>query len=157
MIVSISGTPGTGKTGTAKALAESMGWGLIELNKIAGKRRLYLGYDKERDCKIVDIERVKKEVEKLRSSGKNLILESHYAHDMPCDVAVILRAKPAEIRKRLADRGWKSRKIEENVQAEIMEVCKSDAAEQGKRVLEIDTNGKTPVLVAGEIKKRLKF
>jgi len=157
MIVSVSGTPGTGKTGTARALAESVGWELIELNKLASKKRLYLGYDKGRECRIVDIEGVKKEVEKLRSSGKNLILESHYAHDMPCDVAVILRARPSELRKRLAERGWKTSKIDENVQAEIMEVCKSDATEQGKEVLEIDTTGKAPALVAGEIRKKLKF
>ena len=155
MIISISGTPGTGKTCVAKALAERLGWKLIELNRLAEENRLYAGYDEGRNCRIVDIDRVKKEVEKLVRKNKNLILESHYAHDMPCDIVVMLRINPAELRRRLVAKRWTRRKIEENVQAEIMEVCKTEALEQGRDVLEIDTTGKTPRMAADDIIRKL--
>ena len=157
MIISISGTPGAGKTGTAKALSARLGWKLVELNRLAEEKGLYSGYDEERKCKIVDIGGMRKEIERLAKTSKNLVLESHYAHDMPCDVAVILRANPGELRKRLVGKGWTRQKIEENIQAEIMEVCKSEALEQGKPVLEIDTTGKTAKTVAEEITKKLRF
>jgi len=149
MIISVSGTPGTGKSAAACIAAERLGWELVELNKFAEIKNLYAGYDEERKCKIVDIERMKKEISKI--SSKNMILESHYAHDMPCDIAVILRTSPGELRRRLLKRGWPKRKIDENAEAEIMEICKSEAIEQGKRVVEIDTTNKTPQKVAEEI------
>ena len=157
MIISISGTPGTGKTEVAKALSERLGWQLVELNKVAEEKGLYAGYDEGRKCKIVDVDGVKKEIENLCKSRRNLILESHYSQDIPCDAVVILRANPGELRRRLMDRGWTRRKIEENIQSEIMEVCKSDALEQGRNVLEIDTTGKTARVIAEEIGNKLKF
>ena len=152
MIISISGTPGTGKTEVARALSDRLGWRLIKLNGLAKEKDLYTGYDETRKCKIVDVDGVKKEVECLGKSNKNMILESHYAQDMPCDVAVILRANPGELRGRLVGKGWTKRKIDEN-----MEVCKTDAIEQGRKILEIDTTGKTASSVAEEIRKQLKF
>ena len=132
MIIGISGTPGTGKTEVARQLSKKLGWKLVELNKLAEKQGLYSGYDNDRQCKIVDIGMIRKEVESLAKANKNLILESHYAHDMPCDTVIILRANPRALRERLIDKGWKKSKIEENIQSEIMEVCKSEALEQGR-------------------------
>jgi adenylate kinase len=157
MIVSISGTPGTGKTEVAKALAERLDWDLIELNELAKLKGMYSGYDEARKCKIVDVVGLKREVEELSKNRKNLVLESHYAHDMPCDTVVILRTNPVELRRRLVGKGWTKKKIDENIQAEIMEVCKSEALEQDKQVMEFDTSGKTGKMIASEIMKRLRF
>jgi adenylate kinase len=156
MIIAISGTPGTGKTEVAKALADKLGWKLIELNSLAEERGLYSGFDKSRKCKIVDIDGVKKAAGLIARESRNLVLESHYAHDMPCDVAVILRTRPAELRARLVGRGWTKRKIDENIEAEIMEVCKSEALELGRQVLEIDTSSRTAGSSAELIIKELK-
>jgi adenylate kinase len=75
---------------------------------------------------------------------------------MPCDAVVILRASPSELRKRMKAKGWPKEKIEENTEAEIMEVCRAEALEQGRKVLELDTTGRTPKSAAGEIVKKLK-
>jgi broad-specificity NMP kinase len=40
-------------------------------------------------------------------------------------------------------RGWPAAKIEENIEAEIMGVCKEEALEAGKKILEIDSTEKT--------------
>jgi adenylate kinase len=153
MIVAISGTPGTGKSEVAKAIAEKLKWGLVDLNKLAEEKKLYLGYDSKRDCKIVDLKGLAKEIEKLTG---DCIIESHYAHDMPADLVIVLRANPAEIRKRLKGRGWTTEKIEENVEAEIMEICVSEALEKGRKVFQVDTTGKTVKSTASEAMRIIK-
>ncbi len=139
-VICISGTPGTGKTEVAKALSKKLGWMSISLNDLAESKDLYAGYDEERDCRIVDEDKVRAELDRS-AEMHNIIAESHYAHDMNCDWAVILRTNPAELRERLKNKGWKPKKIEENVISEIMEVCKSEAMERGMKVLEFDTTG----------------
>ena len=148
-ILSISGTPCTGKSSAAALVGKMLGWEVLDLNKLAEKKGLYSGFDKERNTKIVDVEKVESEVVKLAKS--NLILESHYAHDLPNDFTIILRCNPGELRKRMKKRGWPSKKIEENVQAEIMEICLSEALEHGREVLEIDTTG----LDTGEVARKV--
>jgi len=154
-VICISGTPGTGKTEVAKALSQKLGWMLVSLNDFAESKDLYAGYDDERDCRIVDEERVSRELDKS-AEMHNIIAESHYAHEMNCDWVVILRANPAELRERLKKKGWKPKKIEENVLSEIMEVCKSEAMERGRKVMEFDTTGKAADKVAEEIISELK-
>lgn len=143
MIVAISGTPGTGKTSAAKKLSEITGWELIGLNELAEKKGLHSGYDEERYCKIVDTKAINSEIDKMRSSGKNLLIESHYAHEVPVDLVIILRTNPNEMRKRGKLKGWDFNKTEENVLAEIMEECKIDSLVKGRITKELDTTGKT--------------
>jgi adenylate kinase len=148
MIVAITGTPGTGKSEVARVLAKKLGWKLLELNKLAEEKGLYSGYDDERKCKVINMDALKKEVSRMEG---NFVLESHYAHDMPCDVVVALRTNPGELRQRLKTKSWPRKKIEENVEAEIMEVCVHEAMEDGKKVFQFDTTGKKPERVADEI------
>ena len=152
--VAISGTPATGKTSVARIVGEKLGWKVIELNKIADDKKLYSGYDEKRQTYVVDIGKVQKELDKDRSP--DLIIESHYAHEMKCDFVVMLRANPDELRKRATEKSWRKEKTEENVLAEIMEVCKQEALDSGRIVFEVNTTGKTPRKVAGEVVKVIK-
>lgn len=153
MRLCITGTPGTGKTTIARLLAKRLGWKLIGLNNLAEEKKLYCGYDKKRKAKIVDIGRIKEEAGKIKE--KNIVMESHYAHDMPCDLIIVLRASPKELRERSKKKGWSNEKIMENVEAEIMEVCMQEALDTGTKTMEIDTTGKTPEQTAGVIIKKL--
>lgn len=162
MIIAISGTPGTGKSEAAKFLVEKLNqevghesWRLIELNRMAEQKKLYSGYDKKRDCKIVDIDGLSGEIGRI--GDQDLILEAHYAHEMPADLIIILKTNPGVLRERLKKRGWKTAKVEENVLAEIMETCRSEALETGKRVFEVDTTEKSPEGVADEILSMIKL
>lgn len=161
-IVSISGTPGTGKTEVAKILVEKLNeeegsekWRLIDLNRLAEQKKLYSGYDKKRRCSIIDTDALSREIGRI--GDQDLVLESHYAHDMPADLIIILRTNPGVLRERLRAKGWKSAKIEENALAEIMEVCKSEALDTGKRVFEVDTTKKKPEKIAEEIISLIKL
>jgi len=156
MIVAVTGTPGTGKTEVAKALAKRMGWWYVSLNELAEEEGLYKGYDNERMCKIVDLERIKEEVHILGISHKNLVLDAHYSHEMPCDVVIVLRTELGELRKRMVKKKWKEGKIKENLEAEAMDICKQEALELNKNTYEFDTTKKTPEEVAKEIEKVLK-
>jgi adenylate kinase len=154
MIIAISGTPGTGKTSVARLLGEKLGFRVLGLNDFAKKRGLFSGYDKKRDSHIVDIARIRKELRKVKA--KDLIIESHYAHDMDSDILFILGVKPDELRKRGDEKGWRREKTEENVLVELMDVTKAEALDNRKVFHEIDTTGKKPAKVVNEILKILK-
>ncbi|MBI4019745.1 MAG: adenylate kinase family protein [Candidatus Aenigmarchaeota archaeon] len=155
MIIAVTGTPGKGKTTIGRLLARELEYGFISLNDLARKKGFYCGYDRKRRAKIVDIGLLGKEIGQM--AGKNAVIESHYAHEMPCDIIIVLRAKPKELIKRGKKKGWWKGKIAENVQAEIMEVCKSEALERGKPVMEFDTTGRSPGNVVREIIRSLKL
>lgn len=152
-IVAITGTPGVGKSIVAKLLAKKLGWTLVDLNQLASENKLYSGYDKSRKTNIVDIKKIEQAVKKLRG---NLILDAHYSHDLESDLRVILRCDIKELRTRLVKRSWGGKKIEENVQAEIFNICGVEAEKKGK-VLELDTTKKTPKQLVSEIMKTLKI
>jgi uncharacterized protein (UPF0218 family)/cytidylate kinase len=143
MILAITGTPATGKSTVAARLSGITGWKLVGLNELAESGGLFTGYDDKRGCKVVDLDALRDEIARISSKSINLIMESHYSHDIPADLVVVLRANPEEIRKRAKEKGWKHTKTEENVVAEIMEECKIDAMLQGRKMVEFDTTGKT--------------
>jgi len=161
MIIAVTGTPGTGKTLVAKQLSKDLGYKLVDLNKIAEEKKLYSGFDRERNTKVVDIGALATEVkgivreERITKGKANLVLDGHFSQDVPNDLIVVLRTDPKVLRERLQGRSWNTAKIEENIQAEIMEVVKQEALGTGRRVLEINTTGKEPEIVVKEIERSL--
>ena len=155
MKIAVTGTPATGKTSVAKILAEKLGFRYINLNKFAKEKKLFSGYDRKRKCNVVDIEKMRKEIKKIQ---EDLVMDSHYSHEMPFDVVVVLRTNPRELRKRMERKGWWKEKIEENIEAEIMEICKSEALERlgNKKMIEIQTTRKKPEDVVKEIMEKLR-
>jgi len=143
----MSGTPGTGKTSTSTLLARAMCWQHIDLGKIALRNGLTRGYDRRRGIPIVDLRGIRNEVLHIaRNSGsRTIILDGCFSHLVPLkrDVlaVVILRCHPDELACRLRGKGWGEVKIRENVQAEILGVCKSEALQLHRRIREIDTTG----------------
>ena len=57
MKIALTGTPGTGKTSVSKVL-EKRKLKVIDLNKLAIEKDFIIGYDKKRDSKIIDINRL---------------------------------------------------------------------------------------------------
>jgi adenylate kinase len=148
MIIAVSGTPCTGKTMVAKLLAEKLGYRYVDLNRVAEEKGFYSGFDERRGVRIVNTDLVGKEIRKMEG---DIVLDSHYAHEMDNDLTVILRTNPKELRERMRKKGWPTPKIEENVQAEIMEICMTEALALGRKIIEIDTTREGPEGIVEEI------
>lgn len=161
MIIALTGTPGTGKTAIAKALSKAIEIDAVSLNDLAEKKNLYSGFDKERDCKVVDLKAIGLEIEKYSSVGKNLIIESHYSQEYPSDILFLLRANPSELIARGKEKGWHGKKTDENIQAEIMEEVKNDSRKLKRNIIEVDTTKKTVMesvgFIVGELEKEGLF
>ncbi len=153
MIIALSGVPCSGKTTVAKYLSKMLAINLVELNSLVKKKNIFAGYDSKRRCKIVDLGRLKREIKRM---GGDVLIESHYSHLLDPGFVIILKCAPKDLIRRMKKRRWTKRKIEENIEAEIMEICKSEVVDRGLKFCEIDVTGKSPKEIAGEIAKNLK-
>ena len=162
MIIAISGTPGTGKTIVCNRLRDGIGkykatstYHIIDLNELIISEHLYDGTDDKRGSLIVDMERLRDAVRSVVGAsieGKYdvSIIEGHLSHLM-ADCAIVLRCAPEQLKQRLLDKGFNERKIQENLEAECLDVILIEAVEQSKLVYEINTTHKTVEQVGDEI------
>jgi len=149
-VILISGTPGVGKTTTSNLL-KSKGYSVLNFNDFIIRYGLYFGYDFSRDSVIIDEEilesKIRQELEQLKGL---LIIEGHTSEIVPKEfvkVAFILRCNPSILRDRLTlSRDYSLDKIEENVQAEIMDECLIAMQEQlpSSKILELDSTNSSP-------------
>ncbi|MGQ0797567.1 MAG: adenylate kinase family protein [Methanobacteriota archaeon] len=147
MLVAITGTPGTGKTG-ASAVIERRGYAVIHLDDLARREGCVVGRDDVRGTDEVDLDLLRT---KLHVPAKLAFLHSHYSHLMPVNVAAVLRCRPSVLRQRLETRGWPSAKVRENVEAEAIGVITQQAASRVPFVYEIDTTDGEPEGTADRI------
>jgi len=156
-IISITGTPGTGKTIIAKKLAKLLDANLISINKLLKKGKIRCTKDKKRNTRIIDIKNLQKAVNKEIQKGKINIVDSHLSHFLNSNLIIVLRTNPKILEKRLKKKKWKKSKILENVQAEILDEILVEAIEKhGKnKVVEIDTGKKSPNEASATILKIL--
>ena len=143
----ITGTPGTGKSTLAEAVAREFDGVLnyIDLGKLVKAKGLHDGYDPEFDTYILNEDKVCDELEDTMQKGGN-ILEAHSCDYFPerwFDLVVVLRADNTILYDRLAARNYSQKKIGENVEAEIMQVVLDEVKSSYKSeitvVLQSDT------------------
>ena len=151
MIISITGTPGVGKTKIADKLSELTKMKSFHLNEFIKKNKLYDRYDKKYNSYEVDPIKIKK-----IKIADNTIVEGHLAHYIKSDICIILRCSPDELKRRLSKRRWKKLKIYENLSAEILDVIELDAESQCKKVIQVDTTKLNPEMSAKKILKYIK-
>jgi len=149
----LSGTPGVGKTTVAKLLRKR-GLGVWDGRKLAKEARAYVGRDRERRTRIVDVLRVARFLRDNAPSAPPVVIDSHWSHEVPgVNAVIVLRLRPRELRGRLVKRRWPPAKVAENVEAEGIGIILSEAAKRlsPARVAELDATG----LTAPEIVDRL--
>lgn len=139
-MITISGTPGTGKTSVTKYL-EDKGYDVIYLNNYLKKHN----YGKEIS---------ESEIKKIKFP--DAIIEGHLSHFIESDFCFVLRTDPVKLEKRLEKRKWSLKKIKENIQSEILDVILIEAMENNKKIIEIETTDKSTEQVSKIIEKIIK-
>jgi len=157
-VIVITGTPGVGKTEVSKVLAEKLNAEYLNLTEVAKKGNFIIEFDRERDTFVVDSKKLRSFIVDFISSHKSwVVVDSHYAYDVvPIDyvfMVFVLRCNPYKLKKRLMKRGYSGKKLYENVQAEILDVClyESINAYGEKLICEIDVSDKNVREIVDEI------
>ncbi|WEL19843.1 adenylate kinase family protein [Candidatus Nanohalococcus occultus] len=135
MKVTVTGTPGTGKTSVSEKLE---GYEKIHLTEFVKEHGL--GTDGE--VFEVDTEAMCEKLEEETSEGDYLI-EGHLAHYISSDICIVLRCDPDELEERLGERRYSESKVRENVESEAMDLILQQAVQNQEAVVEVDTTGRT--------------
>ena len=143
----VTGTPGTGKTTLAKRLASHLKATYVDVHAEMVKARLHDGYDRSRRCYLLSPQRMRTFIQKkIRTAGdQGIVIDSHLSHLVPhSDLCIVTTCDIKTLRKRLTKRGYHKKKIDENIEAEIFDVCKMEALETGHKVLTVETSKRFP-------------
>jgi adenylate kinase len=157
--VYITGVPGTGKTYVAKKLKNVLKCSYYEINDIVIENGFYLGYDINRDSLIIDEELLISHLESLIAKQNRICLVGGIIPmDIPFHVVIVLRCNVNVLRQRLAKRNYSKEKIEENVEAEIMNILYYDAMEliTAKYIIEVTNDDHSIEETCNQILLKLK-
>jgi adenylate kinase len=143
MIISLTGTPGTGKTSISKLLNKN-NIDIIHLNNVIAKHKSIFKMDHKRKTKIVDIDKLNKIIGEIINKNNLIIIEGHFSHLLKyIDKVIVLRCHPSELKIRLNNKNWNKYKIKENIEAEILDIilCECISKYSKNNIFEINTTG----------------
>ncbi|NWS49267.1 KAD6 kinase, partial [Probosciger aterrimus] len=127
--VLLTGTPGVGKTTLGKELASRTGMAYVNVGDMAKDGELYEGFDEEYDCPILDEDRVIDELEDKMNEG-GVIVDYHGCDFFPerwFHIVFVLRTENSFLYDRLESRGYKGKKLQDNIQCEIFQTLYEEA------------------------------
>ncbi|CAH9113487.1 unnamed protein product [Cuscuta europaea] len=127
----MTGTPGTGKTTTASALADAAQLRHINIGDLVKVKNLHDGWDDELDCFIINEDLVCDELEDMMEQGGNII-DYHGCDFFPerwFDRVVVLQTENSVLYDRLKQRGYSDAKLKNNIECEIFQVLLEEAKE----------------------------
>lgn len=141
-VIFITGTPCVGKT----SIASKLNGRLFKINDLAIDNNFLLGVDEEKGYKIIDVEKLSDYVYSIINNyDGRLIFEGHLSHlCQGASKVIVLRVRPDILKKRLEKRNYSKEKIQENLEAEALGVCLTEAYENyGENVQEVDVSDLT--------------
>jgi adenylate kinase len=154
----VTGTPGVGKTTVSHKLASKLDALYVGVTELVKKQQLITGIDENRQTLVADTEKISKQLQQILAKAEGtVIIEGHYAVDVVpkknVNTVFVLRRDPRELKTALEKRGYKEKKLWENLAAEILDVCLWDALSAcgADKVCEIDVSGKTVEAVVEEM------
>jgi len=159
MKILITGTPGTGKTEVARILASILGVEYISIAELVEKEKIY---EIEKGEKAVGLKKLQRAISDkfIGQWGYEYVIEGHLGCEVviPVESIYVLRAHPDVLEKRMKNRKYTKKKIEENIEAEIIDYCYQRVRQVYEtRPVEIDTSNKTAVQTAERIANMIKY
>ncbi|KAF2026662.1 P-loop containing nucleoside triphosphate hydrolase protein [Setomelanomma holmii] len=153
----ITGTPGVGKTTHAEQLARATGFTHLSVNQIVKDEGFQEGKDEETGSLIVDEDKLLDYLESLplHSQG-GYILDWHACDLFPerwIDLVIVLRCDSTILYDRLTARGYKGKKLEENMDSEIMQVLLDEAREAYKEEIVVELRSESNEDVEGNLER----
>ncbi|KAL2036966.1 hypothetical protein N7G274_010251 [Stereocaulon virgatum] len=127
----ITGTPGVGKTSHCELLAANTVLKHLSINQVVKDRGCHDGWDAEFKSWIVDEEKLLDSLETEVPNG-GYIIDWHACDLFPeswIDLVVVLRTDSTKLYDRLKARNYPEKKLQENLDSEIMEVLLEEARE----------------------------
>lgn len=145
-VVALTGTPGTGKSSVAALLsAPPFSIPTVEVGDLERRQ----APSPPRTPVVVDLRGAARVVRSLRKGASGTtVLVGHLSHLLPVHDVLLLRCRPSELARRLRARGLAERWVEENREAELLDVVLHEALRLRRRVFELDTTDLSPREVA---------
>ncbi|XP_034297081.1 adenylate kinase isoenzyme 6 [Pantherophis guttatus] len=142
----LTGTPGVGKTTLGKEIALRTDFTYINVGDMAKEGELYEGFDEEYECPILDEDRVIDEMEdKMKDGG--VIVDYHSCDFFPerwFNIVFVLRTENSFLYNRLENRGYKGKKLQDNIQCEIFQTIYEEAMSSYKEEIVHQLPSNTP-------------
>lgn len=140
----VTGTPGVGKSSHCELIAQTTGLKHLSINQVVKEKGCHDGYDDELKTWIVDDDKLLDEIEEDVMKG-GYIIDWHVCDVFPkswIDLVVVLRANSTILYDRLKGRNYPEKKLQENLDAEIMQVILEEALESYDEeiVVELQSN-----------------
>lgn len=127
----------------------------MDVNAIIKKYGLSESYDKKRKAKVIDVKKLNKflisKIKNFKNDKKNfswgkifngVIIDSHLSHYLPkkyVDLCIVVKCSLKTLKKRLSKKKYPESKIRENLDAEIFDVCLTEAQENNHNILIVET------------------
>lgn len=142
----VTGTPGTGKTTVAIQLAKKIKYQYVDVNNIIKKEKLSSGYDRKNKCKIIDEKKLSNVIVKMiKNAESGLVIDSHLSHHIPfsaVDICIVTKCNLKLLKRRLSRRKYGKKKIRDNLDCEIFDVCLNEAKETSHNTIIVETDKK---------------
>ena len=121
------------------------------------KKSIIKNINIENSIKDKSIKSNKNKKIKNKNIENGIIIDSHLSHYLPkkcVDLCIVAKCDIRELKRRLENRGYDKNKVRENLDAEIFDVCLSEAKEMKHEVFTIaTTKGINPNKLINKINK----
>eukprot|EP00002_Diphylleia_rotans_P023823 TRINITY_DN4693_c0_g2_i3.p1 TRINITY_DN4693_c0_g2~~TRINITY_DN4693_c0_g2_i3.p1 ORF type:complete len:183 (+),score=44.44 TRINITY_DN4693_c0_g2_i3:64-612(+) len=151
----ITGTPGTGKTTLSEEVSRLTSMRHVNISQLVKEKQLYEEYDAEFDTYIIDEDKVCDELEDQMVEGFNVV-DHHGCDFFPqrwFDLVVVLKSTTENLYDRLVKRGYTEKKVNENMECEIMQVVEEEARESYEEEVVVVLDSNSPDDVASNAER----
>ncbi|GMT13396.1 hypothetical protein PFISCL1PPCAC_4693, partial [Pristionchus fissidentatus] len=129
----VTGSPGTGKSMLAAAVAQQLGFDQIECSKEIREHGLSSEFDERLETHVFDEDKLLDHMEeRMDSESGGAVVDFHGCDFFPqrwFDIVIVLRCNNTVLYDRMAARGYPDVKIRENIECEIFNTIGEEAME----------------------------